>query len=234
MSNAMTELYNISRKITKSDGTKYTYIAEHYGYDNYRLISSGELNIRGKDIEVPRYVRDFVSTQGEVLLIGGLIRNQAYGIIMRGLKEKVFSNYGFGKGTFYGLGDLEPDFKYGDLIVLVEGAIDRDVCKTFVTRNCLSVMTSSLTNNQIQVLSCLTNKVLLILDNDTAGRNGEKSSKSKLTTNGITTYQMVKPDIVKDFGDVLELKMKNDPRADILINTYRNAVLTHGGKLCKL
>lgn len=230
MSKALTDLYNISRTITTSD-SKYMYIASRYGLHNYRVISSGELNVRGKDIELPIYVREFVKEQGEVLVINNMYRNNVEGIIMRGIKEKAFTVCGFKKGSFYGLGNLDKDFKYGDLIVLVEGAIDSDVCRLFLTKNCLSVMTSAITRSQLQVLSCLTDKVLLLLDNDEAGNRGEENSKKKLESVGILAYRMPKDYRIKDLGDLLDLKRNGDPYADQIINTYRTAIYSKGGKL---
>lgn len=228
--NIKTRLYQIARPI-KTDKTKYEYIASHYSLPNYRIISSGEMNIRGKDLDLPYYVREFVRQHNEVIMMCNVINKEVSGIIFRALDEKVFTNYGLGKGNFYGIGQLEDNFKYGDLIVLVEGAIDRDVCSLFITKNCLSVLTSTVTRNQLQVLQNLTNKVLLILDNDEAGINGENQTKRKLQSAGITCYIITKSDIIKDLGDLLELKRKNDIRANIIIQNYRAQVQIHGGKL---
>lgn len=230
MSKALVELYNISRKITTNEN-KYMYIASRYGLHNYRVITSGELNIRGKDIELPIYVREFVKEHNEVLIINNMYRDNVEGIIMRGIKEKAFANYGFKKGSLYGLGNLDKDFKYGDLIVLVEGAIDSDVCRLFLTKNCLSVMTSSVTRSQLQVLSCLTDKVLLLLDNDEAGNKGEESSKKKLESAGIMTYRISKDYRIKDLGDLLDMKRNGDPNADQIINYYKAQILSKGGRL---
>ena len=228
--NVKTKLYQIARPI-KTSNTKYEYIASHYNLSNYRVISSGEINIRGKDLELPFYVREFVRQHGEVVMMCNIINTEVSGIIFRALEEKVFTNYGLGKGNFYGIGQLDEDFKYGDLIVLVEGAVDRDVCSLFITKNCLSVLTSVVTKNQLQVLKNLTNKVLLLLDNDDAGNNGEKSTKNKLNQAGITVYTIRKSYDIKDLGDLLELKRRNDIRADLIIQTYRAQVQIHGGKL---
>ena len=100
-----------------------------------------------------------------------------------------------------------------------------------VLPNCLSVLTSVVTKNQLQVLKNLTNKVLLILDNDDAGNNGERSTKNKLNQAGITVYTIRKSYDIKDLGDLLELKRRNDIRADLIIQTYRAQVQIHGGKL---
>lgn len=228
--NVKTKLYQISRPI-KTDGTKYEYIASHYNLPNYRIISSGEMAIRGKDLDIPYYVREFSRQHNEVIMMCNIINKEISGIIFRALDEKVFTNYGLGKGNFYGIGQLDDNFKYGDLIVLVEGAIDRDVCSLFITKNCLSVLTSTITNNQLQVLENLTNKVLLLLDNDEAGNNGEVQTKRKLNQVGITCYTINKSEIIKDLGDLLELKRKNDMRADLIIQNYRAQIQIHGGKL---
>ena len=230
MSKALVDLYNISRKITTNEN-KYMYIASRYGLQNYRVISSGELNIRGKDIELPTYVREFVKGQGEVVVINNMYKNNVEGIIMRGIKEKAFTVCGFKKGSLYGLGSLDKDFKYGDLIVLVEGAIDSDVCRLFLTKNCLAVMTSSITKSQLQVLSCLTDKVLLLLDNDEAGNKGEESSKKKLESAGILTYRISKDYRIKDLGDLLDMKRNGDTYADYIINYYKAQILGKGGKI---
>ena len=225
-----TELYKLARPI-KTDKTKYESIASKDLLPNYRIISSGELGIRGKDLDIPYYVRDFVSQHGEVILICNIINTEVSGMIIRALDEKSFINYGMGKGNIYGIGQLDKDFKYGDLIVLTEGAIDRDICSIYLTKNCLAVLTNSITNSQIQVLENLTNKVLLILDNDEAGYKGEAFTASKLKKRGITVYTISKSDLIKDLGDLYDLKRKKDMRADIIINNYRAQIQIHGGKL---
>lgn len=228
--NVKTKLYLSGRTITSS-ATKYEIVASQYKLPNYRVISSGEVNIRCKDLDLPYYIREFVSEHQEVIMICNMIESEVTGIIFRALDEKAFINYGLGKGTFYGIGQLEETFKYGDLIVLVEGAIDRDSCSIFITKNCLSVLTSTISKSQLQVLKCLTNKVLLILDNDEAGMNGESLTKKRLLEEGMTCYTINKSPIIKDLGDLIDLKKKKDARADFIINNYRAQVQIHGGVL---
>ena len=228
--NTKTKLFQMARVITSSRN-KYAYIASYYGLPNYRVISSGEINIRCKDLEIPYYVRDFVNQHNEVLLIANIVDNEVIGIIFRAIEEKAFINWGLNKGNFYGIGQLEKDFKFGDLIVLVEGTIDRDSCSLFITKNCLSVLTSAISKSQLQVLQCLTNKVLLILDNDEAGKNGEQLTKKRLNQYGITCYTINKSDLIKDLGDLIDLKRKSDARINFIINNYRTQVQVHGGRL---
>ena len=228
--NVKTQLYNMARPI-KTNNTKYESIASQDMLPNYRVISSGEVNIRGRELNLPTYVRDFVNQHGEVVLICNIINTEVSGIIFRALEEKAFINYGMGKGNVYGIGQLEPDFKYGDLLVLLEGAIDRDICSLYITKNSLALLTNGVSNSQLQVIENLTNKVLLLLDNDDAAEQGEKSTVNKLRSKGITCYTITKSNLVKDLGDLYDLKRKGDSRADQVILNYRAQVQIHGGKI---
>ena len=228
--NVKTRLYQIARPI-KTDKTKYEYIASHYNLPNYRVISSGEMNIRGKDLDIPFYVREFARQHGEVVMMCNIINTEVSGIIFRALDEKVFTNYGLGKGNLYGIGQLDENFRYGDLIVLVEGAIDRDVCSLFITKNCLSVLTSTVTKNQLQVLQNLTNKVLLLLDNDEAGNKGTYNTKRKLNSIGINAIIIKKSNKIKDLGDLIPLMQSSPNKAKDIIDQYRMHIMINGGKL---
>ena len=231
MSNVKTKIFDLARPITQNRN-KYEWFATHYGLKNYRLITSGELLVRGKGLDIPIFVKEFVKNNNEVMLLANMVGNEVSSIVYRGVYEKSFINHGFGKGNFYGIGDLSPDFKYGDLIVLLEGTMDRDVCSQFITKNCLSVLTSTVSHNQARVLKCLTNKVLLLLDNDEAGNKGTQATKRKLNSLGITVYVINKSNAIKDLGDIVPLLMENKKdKARLIIDTYRTQILLRGGKL---
>lgn len=231
MSNVKTKIFDLARPITQNRN-KYEWFATHYGLKNYRLITSGELLVRGKGLDIPIFVKEFVKNNNEVMLLANMVGSEVSSIVYRGVYEKSFINHGFGKGNFYGIGDLSPDFKYGDLIVLLEGTMDRDVCNQFITKNCLSVLTSTVSHNQARVLKCLTNKVLLLLDNDEAGNRGTQATKRKLNSLGITVYVINKSNAIKDLGDIVPLLMENKKdKAKLIIDTYRTQILLRGGKL---
>lgn len=229
MPNVKTQLFNIARPVDQVRN-KYEWFANKYKVDNYKVITSGELLIRGKTLDIPNYIKEFIKDNEEVLLLANYIGDEVSGIVFRGIKEKAFINYGFGKGTFYGIGDLDSDFKYGDLLVLVEGTIDRDICSKTITKNCLSVLTSTVSNNQARVLKYLTNKVLLLLDNDEAGNRGTEATRRKLHNLGITTYVIPKSNKIKDLGDIASMMMDNKNCSNI-IDMYRAQVALRGGKL---
>lgn len=231
MNNIGNILYKNSRPITEVRN-KYEWISYKYGLYNYRVISSGELLVKLKDINIPLYIKDFILDNKEVLLMCNFIGDKVQGIVFRGIEEKAFINYNLGRGTFYGLGDLDKDFKYGDLIVLVESAVDRDLCANTITKNCLSLLTSSITRAQATVLSNLTNKVLLLLDNDKAGNEGTTSTKKKLNTLGVSTKIITKSNRIKDLGDIAELLMNNKVKeANNIIDMYKTQILINGGKI---
>ena len=227
---AQQQLFNIARKIN-TNRSKYEYIASGLGQLNYRIITDGELNIRGKDIDIPKYIRSFINAHGEAIIIANVIRGKVVGMLLRATDEKAFLDYGFRKGSFYGIGSLAPDFKYGDPIMLVEGAIDCDIAKQFITKNCLGCLTSSTSRAKAKVLSCLTNKVMLFLDNDEAGRQGELKTKKVLEEFGIQVAILPKEPKMKDLGDFLDLYRNADLFARSIITRIRTNVATRGGKL---
>ncbi len=227
---AQQQLFNIARKI-ETNKSKYEYIASGLGQLNYRIITDGEINIRGKDIEIPAFVRSFINAHREAILIANVIRGKVVGMLIRATDEKAFIDYGFRKGAFYGIGSLDPSFKYGEPILLVEGALDCDVAKQFITKNCLGCLTSGTSRAKAMVLSCLTNKVLLFLDNDEAGKKGEETTKRILEEYGVQVSIVPKLAGIKDLGDILDLYRSLNPFTSGLISTIRSNVVVRGGKL---
>ena len=61
----ITKLFNLGRPITEDKGNPYLYLAKKYNFTNYRLISSGELLVRGKDLDIPDYIKQFMKFTNE-------------------------------------------------------------------------------------------------------------------------------------------------------------------------
>jgi len=197
-------LWNLGHTVTKSDsyGSKYLLLAIRY--DNYRLIYLDDI-IKNKDLlegKVPKWVLSFISNEGKCLMIGNLIKGHCISILFRSLTNKSFIDYGTTKGIFYGLGSLK-DFTYGKPLIIVEGAADRDTL-ALLYPNVLATKSSSLSLLQIEILSKLTNKVILLLDNDQAGRDGTKLARKRLKEMNIRTYVMYHPRGSKDIGTILD------------------------------
>lgn len=222
----LTKLFEIGRPINKLDKTnKYLYFAYKYKFNNYKLISSGELLIRGKDLNIPDYVKQFISIHKEALMIANIFNEQVVSIIFRTIKgDKEFIKLGYSKSLFYGLGDLSRDFKFGDPILLVEGNLDRDRM-SIIYKNTLGITTSSISSSQLQLLENLTNNFILMLDNDEAGIKGSKNTFYKLKDLGKVKILNHEPHL-KDAGDLIDLEIRNDYNLNYIIDYYKMQILT--------
>lgn len=213
------KLFDIGRPITKDDNNPYIHFAYTHNKQNYRLISSGEMFIKGKDIIIPEYVEQFMNFHNNALMIADIISNKIINIVFRSLdSNKEFLKYGSTKGIFYGLGELDTNFRYGDAILLVEGHLDRDVMATMY-KNTLGIMTNRLSNSQLHLLTGLTNKFILMLDNDEAGRKGQSYAKHQLEGNQI--LELEKDIRLKDAGELVTYSRINPEMVDRILDNYK-------------
>lgn len=116
------------------------------------------------------------------------------------------------------MGQLDPNFRYGDPILLVEGHLDRDRM-SLMFRNTLGVMTNSVSESQANLLKGLTDKVYLMLDNDEAGKIG--TNKSKKVLSGIRVAEVNHDSRLKDAGDLVRLEMENYYDLKFIEDYYR-------------
>lgn len=213
------KLFDIGRPITKDDNNPYIHFAYTHNKQNYRLISSGEMFIKGKDIIIPEYVEQFMNFHNNALMIADIVSNKIINIVFRSLdSNKEFLKYGSTKGIFYGLGELDTNFRYGDAILLVEGHLDRDVMAT-IYKNTLGIMTNRLSNSQLHLLTGLTNKFILMLDNDEAGRKGQSYAKHQLEGNQI--LELEKDIRLKDAGELVTYSRINPEMVDRILDNYK-------------
>ena len=219
------KVFALGRKITSPSKNPYLNTAYKYNLDNYRLITSGELFIRGKGIDIPHYIKVFLQFYQEVLMIANIIDGSVINITFRSISiKKEFNKWGITKSLFYGLGDLDPNFKYGDMIVLVEGHLDRDVMK-HIYPNVLGVMTSTLSKNQVDLLKGLTNNIVLMLDNDDAGRYGTYKAKKQLSDCNVHVLDHYMS--LKDAGDLAKLEIY-DPNQELpyIVSLYKSKLIS--------
>jgi hypothetical protein len=228
--NAQQQLFDIARKI-KTNNSKYEFMGSFLDLPNYRIITDGEVQVKGRDIDLPHYVKAFIAANKEVILIANIIKGKVCGMVLRGTKEKNFLTFDMKKGALYGLGTMDSDFHYGETIVLVESAIDCDTAKMFLTKNCLALLTSSVSEAKAMVLACLTNRVLLLLDNDEAGLNGESKSKYRLEKYGVSVVSIPKVARIKDLGDLMDLYRSGDIFARTIITDLKSSISLRGGKV---
>lgn len=116
------------------------------------------------------------------------------------------------------MGQLDPNFRYGDPILLVEGHLDRDKM-SLMFKNTLGVMTNSVSESQANLLKGLTDKIYLMLDNDDAGKIG--TNKSKKALSGMNVVEINHDSRLKDAGDLVKLEMENYYDLKFIEDYYR-------------
>lgn len=212
-------IFNLGRPITEDSSFSYIHLAYKLNKQNYRLITSGELFIRGKHLDIPSYLYQFMSYHGEAVMIANVICDKVISLVFRSINtNKEFMKVGTTKSTFYGLGELSKNFRYGTPILLVEGHLDRDMMAS-IYPNTLGVMTNSLSNSQVELLKGLTNSFILMFDNDEAGIKGQRQAKYKLSGNRI--YELKHDSSLKDAGDLVKLSMTDRLNYDLILNRYK-------------
>ena len=160
-----------------------------------------------------------MSFHNEALMIANFIEDKVISIVFRSLSTiKEFMKVGTTKSTFYGLGELSKDFRYGTPILLVEGHLDRDMMAT-IYPNTLGIMTNRLSKSQINILTNLTNKFILMLDNDEAGISGQKQAFYQLKGNKVGFIKH--DDKLKDAGDLVKLEKTNHNLYENIIENYK-------------
>jgi hypothetical protein len=221
------ELYKIANPITddKKHLNKYTFLGNEFNFPHYRILSLRDVMLKGMHTRMPKYLLDFISENGEVLLIANIISGYIPLIQLRTLRgEKKFIALGNQSKLFYGLGYLNKNFKFGDWIIIVEGIADADIIRG-IYPNVLATMTSRITRSQFEVLKLLTNKVILIGDNDIPGRKGTKLNRVLLKEAGFDVRLIFQYGDMKDCGELADFLLQNDGQ------TFNSAVKYYEGKI---
>ena len=206
------ELYKISEPISKDKSmvNKYTYMGYKFNFPHYRILNLRQVMLAGYHLTMPKHLLNFISEQGEVLLIANIISGYIPLLQLRSLHgEKQFTALGSQSKLFYSLGYLDSDFKYGDWVIIVEGIADADIMRG-IYPNILATMTSRITKSQFEVLKLLTNKVILLGDNDEPGRKGTRNNRLLLQDNGFDVKLIYQYSNFKDCGELGDYLMSGD------------------------
>lgn len=197
---------------------KYVYYMKNYK-SNYRYILANKILMTMQN-KLPNYIIEYFQYSGDSIMLPNIINDRLYAITFRNLNgNKQFIKLGVAY-LFYNLGNLPKDFKYGMPLLITEGNIDSDVGK-LIYPYCIATMTNSLSTNQIQLLLGLTNKVIIAFDNDEAGEKGFKNVYHKLKSFQFDVKKFKHNSNLKDFGDLLELKMKDEDEYNYIYQTYK-------------
>lgn len=204
----LNKVFESGRDLERKDVllSKYTMNAYKKDLDNYRIMTLGSIINKEWKNDIPDYIIEFLNDEGQVVSIANIVLNQVAQIQFRSLKEKKFTVLGRQTAVPYGIGQFSDDFKYGDWVVITEGTSDRDALID-IYPNTIAVLTSGLTTIQRQLIKNLTNKVILLYDNDKAGLDGmDKDSYILREKMGIKVETIDYIEDVEDPGTILEYK----------------------------
>lgn len=115
-------------------------------------------------------------------------------------------------------GNFQTILSFGQPIILVEGHLDRDTMSEFYP-NVLALTTNKISNTQKEILTYLSNKFILMLDNDEAGRIGTKDAYYKLK--GCKIQEIKHLANMKDAGDLNKLEFTNKSEYDWVVSNYK-------------
>ena len=212
-------IYNMGTSQIGTNTNKYIYFMNNYESD-YRFISANKLLIN-YGAQLPTYFRDYLKYSGDSIMLPNIINNTVYSLTLRNLQgPKQFIKVGHVSHLFYNLGHLPEDFHYGVPILLTEGNIDCDSIKQIYPYS-LAALTNSLSMNQLQLLLHLTNKVILAYDNDSAGNKGYYDTYNKLKNLGFTVKRFKHSHNLKDFGDLIDLRIKDYGEYEYISMSYK-------------
>lgn len=111
------------------------------------------------------------------------------GFILKSFSSKEYRTVIFSKiPVFFGLYGFK-DFVRNNLVILTEGSKDCMYVKTLYPYS-LSLNTSKLTSSMLQIIKYLTNKVLLLYDNDATGILQTKYNTQQLSDLNIRVFKI--------------------------------------------
>lgn len=216
-------IYKLPNTTLPDNGNKYVYHINHNSDTQYKVISS-ILALRIPNI--PDFLRLYLERNGDCIIIPNKINDIIYSLTFRTLGDrKQFLKYGDVSHMLYNLGNLPDDFSYGTPLILLEGNLDCDVMRD-IYPYAVASLTSDLSTNQIQLLSHLTNKVIVAFDNDVSGNKGYYMVKKKLESHGVTVHKFTHYNKLHDLGDLLQVKMSDQEEYQYISRSYKNQILS--------
>lgn len=200
---------------------KYLYYISNYE-SQFKVISAAQALTLSRDM--PDFIIEYLRHNGDCVLIPNKVGNVIYSLTLRNIQgKKQFLKIGDISHSLYNLGNLPKDFKYGTPLLLVEGNLDCESMKEVYPYTVAS-LTATLSTNQVQLISHLTDKVIIAYDNDDAGKEGYYIVRNKLEKLGMTVKKFNHALGLHDAGDLLDVKMKDPDEYDYLLRSYRNQI----------
>lgn len=215
------QIYNLPSISIPTMNNKYLYYINNNDTP-FKVVSATHIlnSVKG----LPEFIIKYLITNGDCIIIPNKIGNVIYSLTCRNISgKKQFLKIGDVSHTLYGLGTLPSDFKYGKPLLLVEGNLDCEAMKEVYPYTVAS-LTATLSTNQLQLISHLTDKVIVAYDSDDAGIQGYHIVKRKLSDLGVTVKFFKHSINLHDAGDLIDLKMRDPDEYNYLILSYKNQI----------
>lgn len=161
------------------------------------------------NIIIPNYNEygDIVSISGRTILSDDEMKEN---------KIQKYKNAVYSKSLYlYGLHRAKKAIILNDCVYIVEGQIDCIACHNNGIYNCVAITGSSLSRYQFNLLLRLTNNLILILDNDVAGRK----ACNKIHKEYGKYCNIMEVKIPEEYNDVDIYLKKNSPNFASMITT---------------
>lgn len=181
------------------------------------------------------FMREYIASAGIVYIFPNIINDRIVDVYLRG-RDRNSNHYQYvDKEIPYGLSTFNKDFKYGDIIFLVEGIADYGALKLINREaNVIVMKSSSISQSSANIIKTLTNKVVFIADNDKKGNWGIKGyhrTKNILSNLGVECHliEQYKTDYyeLKDMGDIVDLVIEVMKTRDEIKTVELNKVIAY-------
>lgn len=214
------DVYNLPNIQLPTTSNKYIYYINN-NESQYKIISSIQAL---RLTNIPEFLRLYLQRNGDCIMIPNKINDIVYSLTFRTLGDrKQFLKYGNVTHFLYNLGNLPDDFTYGTPLILLEGNLDCDVMKNIYPYTVAS-LTSDLSTNQVQLISHLTDKVIVAYDNDESGISGYYRVRNKLQSVNVRTTKFNHYNKLHDLGDLIDLKIKDEDEYNYIVRSYKNQI----------
>jgi hypothetical protein len=150
----------------------------------------------------------FLKSAGPSIISPLTLSNQLMGFIFRSIHDKSYNILSLNNLYFYSSYRtmcyvLNNNIPYGTPYLFSEGMFDSE-CLSQIYPLSFSYLTSGISDVLAQFLSMMTNNVIMLTDNDTAGNNGFDKSSSILSKYNVKCMRLAISTEFKDAGDLLD------------------------------
>jgi hypothetical protein len=199
-----TQLYNLARKIPEElkYTNKYTWMIDK------GIIKGRFLGINDTfDMKTP--LNDYIKEVGDILVIPNIVNKKITSLVVKPLDStKKMLTFDTLKLPF-GIGGFPEEFRYGDLIVFVEGIADLGALKLLLPKTpIIAMMSNAIAKSSYPFYAMLTDKIVIIPDGDKEGHSQIERMRKRFSDLGVNLGIVEQYGSMKDTGEIIDLFME--------------------------